>query len=285
MSSKQGSIKSGLPRLEKSLGGTLPRPLNDYFRRPRELEHLQEPKASGVDVLERVFPKLPLRVLPVFATHAGNLLGVYWPRSGTSPVAVAFYKDEYILSVLTADLDRFFGNPDLYSHDHPKHRGNAPPEDLRASTALRISPRATCAELELLKPLYFHYRDLERCEEGLFKGLWKRFGTADPRGDRIRKTFRTPAKLHDRKAWLTLADGFARSGFSNEAICALENCHAVQSVVGYRVKGKACYHSLDWKDDLEVFERLKPLISEHGDALDQVLVPRMIESAREYIRR
>lgn len=271
-------------QIESRLGLKLPVVLRDFYRTPRRCNYVTPLWPTQIGGLEYLYPQVAPRVLPVFTMPSGDFLGLFFPRQGGSPFLVDFQHEQSVITPLTSDLGQAFADPDRYSPDNPFGKQGAPRGDDSAWRSLKIDPDgAGVPELELLKPMSLHYRDLESRNEDLFRRLSKRFDSGEPRAKLIREHFRAASDLHDRKRWIALSDGLVRLEHWGDAIQALDNCHTILFIHPHYGSG-ARKGEPSWKNVAVVLEKLLAIAKAHGDTFDRVAVEHQLGRARQFAK-
>lgn len=243
--------------------------MHRFFAAPPTLKHLQPPDLEDVVSLGTLYPSIPLRVLPVFSTVAGNHLCLYYPRGGGAPFVVEFDHEEDMIFPKEADPEALYADPDRFSHDHPANHNSSPPDDDSACLHVLMNLDAPVPELELLKPLAFYGRELagSKDDRGFFSRLLSRFGSRDSVARAIAARFSQVQHLRDATRWEQLALHLPPAG----AIQALENALVVGT-------------SRPWSKAAATLKSLVELVEEHGDAFDRATVPVHLRAARRLAR-
>jgi len=256
-----------------------------FFEKRRRLEYLEAYKVDEITHLGMIDCGVPPRYLPLFWTACGNLLGLYFPREGGSPFVAGYDHEESILFPLSGDVGGFFKDPDLLSHDHPSNDGLYPASDWKPCRHLLVRPSARIPELELLKPMEFHYRKLESCDRDTFGRLIGRFGSSkNVQAVAIREEFGSAKHLNDRSRWIRLSKKLVSLNEPMSAIRALEACLTLQCIFPWYG---------DWpkegspsvSKDLEILQLLAPLVSANGDGFDKAFYSHQLDIVETYLRR
>jgi hypothetical protein len=271
--------------IESRLGLKLPAVLHDFYRTPRRCNFVTPLWPTQIGGLDYLYPQVAPRVLPVFTMPSGDFLGLFFPREGGSPFLVDFQHEQSVITPLTSDLGQAFADPDRFSRDNPFSKQSVPWADDSAWSSLRIdADGANATELELLKPMSLHYRDLESNSEHLFRNLSKRFGSEDPRAKLIREHFKASPDLHDRKRWVALSDGLIRLERWRDAIQALDNCHTILFIHPHYGSG-ATRGDPSWKNVAVVLEKLLAIARSHGDTFDRVAMEHQLKIALQFAKK
>lgn len=276
---------SSWEQIEKRLGLQLPPELREFHASPKRCNYLIPLPPDKIGSLEYLYPQVPMRVLPVFRMSSGDFVGLFFPRQGGPPFLVRFQHEESSIVALASDLRRAFADPDRFSPDNPFNKQGAPAVDDDAWRSLKIQPdTASVPELELLKPMSLHYRDLESDSEDLFRRLSRRFGSGDVRAELIRGQFRAAADLHDMQRWIAVSDGLAGLAHQRDAIQALDNCHTILFIHPHYGSG-AKKGEPSWTSVAVVLERLLAIARTHGDTFDRVAVAHQLQLAHQFARK
>ena len=271
-------------KVQSWLGPSLTQAAQSFYRKPRQLRHLQPATRTDLTRLKHLYPAAPARFLPLFGISCGDSLGLYCPR-GHEPFVAGFDHEESILIPISTDADGLFRNPDEFCFNDPADPMRSFRKNHKVRASLSIKAGAGKPELELLKPFALHYRALERCDPDLFGRLIKRFRSEALPGRLIREAFGDVTSLHDRRRWLRLASRLAREGFSRNAIEALENCHVLHFIYPFYGEPYRKNPSPTWSKVLEVLEQLHPLVEEYGDEFDRATTAHKLKLAKQWAKK
>jgi len=269
-----------LAQFEESLGIQLPSALKAFLTEPRELEYFSVPMVDDFTSLNDLFPGIPTRTLPFLTQSDGSMIGLYCPRGEDKYFIVYFSLGESQIVPLTADVDRFFADPDLWSPDNEVNDDDFRCDAPDAWKHLLYNFKSIAPELELLKPLSLNSSYDGDADQKTFKKLAAKFGSALPQAEIVRGHYRNATSPLDREWWFSLAERFVVDGHFTEAIQALENCQVVHFIHPHYGSIDEEVPSFDmWTKLTELFERLTPLVQEHGDGVDRVTVPHQLLAA------
>lgn len=280
-----------LDEFESRIGVSLPAALKNFLLNPRELEEHDVLTVEEFTSLEAHSPdlNLPLRTLPFLVESCAYKVAIHFPRQSPNPLIVNYFHDVPGLHPITQDIDEFFLRIDGDFHkiycDEAKTRLSP-----RPWVSLEYSDSSPPPELELLKPIALNTTPDGSIDLKLIGSIQrpirrskrlKSVKTGNRPSDIIARYFDAPLQLLDRDWWLNLSDAFIENGHFQEAIYALENCHAVHAIsphYGQTVFTRCLPTHTQY---LKVFRKLEPLVNEHSDGLDCLIIARKIEVARE----
>ena len=118
-------------------------------------------------------------------------------------------------------MTQFFRNPDAFADDYSVERW-------KLGRTLLVDLRSKSPELELLKPLCFHHRQMDDGAARPFGALLDRFTGCEGVAGMVAARFRSMMGVHDRRRWMDLAAALSKAGHYLQAMRALENCMVVQ---------------------------------------------------------
>ena len=276
------ALDAVLSEFENRTGLKVPGPMKAYYAQKRDPKYLEIDTPEAVLFMKLQYPPMPLRLMPVFTDAGGHYLGLYFSRrADVKPFAVGYDREEWLVFAVEKDLETFFNDPDFHSYDSPEWKDEGVIEDHEACRPLRMDVRdSEIPELELLKPLCFHHRDLQPTNEKLFGDLLSRFGTSHPVAAEIGKRFRSPLDIHDRRLWISLSHALCSMEEWGLAISALENCLEIQYKFPHCGKPHSPenQYSLEPEHDVEIFTLLREPVKRAGDGIDRLAMSGYMKS-------
>jgi hypothetical protein len=256
------SIESKLQNFSSEMDVSFPTSFIEFFKKRKKSRYYSILDIDDFVGMNYITADLPSCALPFLSQDSGDLTCLFFHENLSSPAILVFLLDQARSVIQTQKLDDFFGNPNVYSVDHPKNEDGIFVDEVTWSPLL-YDFKSPDLSSEILKPHRFNSTldfELDRRVFSEFIELWHlRYPSIEAcKSDLERIIFEClpndPNTFSTRDWWLQISKSLKGAGLFREAMFALENCESVHNVY------PSCGHVPSLKEDrrwLDLAEVLK----------------------------